>query len=123
MRFLRSHRHRTRSRKISWFSVWDLPKDRSDEESCARLGLAPNNLYTVLPFVNDIQAFVRKEHAKRQSNAPRVEIGQKSSSAFQPVVPKGECELAAFNKQKRAVQLAKLSNRPMPVSRSLTSTR
>ncbi|KAH7729431.1 mRNA-decapping enzyme 2 [Aphelenchoides avenae] len=59
-------------RKISWFSVWDLPKDRSDEESCARLGLGPNNLYTVLPFVNDIQAFVRREQEQRQGRGNAV---------------------------------------------------
>lgn len=71
-----------------------MPKDRNDTKSCKKLGLSPNNFYTVLPFVNDIQNFVKREQAKRQK--PKVTILRKDSSAFHPVIPRTGYILFSF---------------------------
>jgi hypothetical protein len=79
-------------RKIAWFSVTDLPKDRNDDVGCARLGLHANNFYSVHPFVNDICNFIQRERGER--NKPKCSVlkqeGQsQGGSAFQPVIPRG----------------------------------
>uniref|UniRef100_A0A915ERI7 mRNA-decapping enzyme 2 n=1 Tax=Ditylenchus dipsaci TaxID=166011 RepID=A0A915ERI7_9BILA len=84
-------------RKISWFSIWDLPKDKFDEKACSKLGLTANNFYTVLPFVNDIRNFIRKEQVRRQKLQPKVTILRKDSSAFQPVIPRANSQQSQLN--------------------------
>uniref|UniRef100_A0A914SK42 Nudix hydrolase domain-containing protein n=1 Tax=Parascaris equorum TaxID=6256 RepID=A0A914SK42_PAREQ len=59
-------------RKIQWFSVWDLPTDRNNQKACERIGLMPNNFYTVMPFVNDLQAYIVRQQNKRNKSKPKV---------------------------------------------------
>ncbi|CAK5125558.1 unnamed protein product [Meloidogyne enterolobii] len=77
-------------RKISWFSVWDLPKSRNDDTGLSQLGLYSNNFYSVLPFINGICEFISRERAVLK---PKCSIlkheGKSENSAFQPVIPKG----------------------------------
>lgn len=81
---------RNEIRKISWFSVADLPKDKTDVSGCMRLGLNPQNFYTVLPFVNDIMGFIGKERYNRTSlKATVLKTKSSSRSAFEPVKPRG----------------------------------
>jgi hypothetical protein len=81
-------------RKISWFSVCDLPRNKNDEMGCERLRMAPNNFYSVLPFVDNITAFIKREQAERNKLKQTV-LKQSGAypgtggSAFQAVVPKG----------------------------------
>lgn len=89
--------------KIQWFSIWDLPMDRNDQKTCERIGLVPNNFYTVIPFVSDLQAFVIRQQSKRNKpklkNTAPLNIGARSASAFDPVLPQQRVELmpSVFN--------------------------
>uniref|UniRef100_A0A915LZ83 mRNA-decapping enzyme 2 n=1 Tax=Meloidogyne javanica TaxID=6303 RepID=A0A915LZ83_MELJA len=80
-------------RKISWFSVWDLPKSRNDDTGLSQLGLYSNNFYSVLPFINGICEFISRERAELK---PKCSIlkheGKSESSAFQPVIPKASSD-------------------------------
>ncbi|KAL7074845.1 hypothetical protein ACQ4LE_005592 [Meloidogyne hapla] len=80
-------------RKISWFSVLDLPKSRNDDTGLSQLGLYSNNFYSVLPFINGICEFISRERAERK---PKCSIlkheGKFENSAFQPVIPKASSD-------------------------------
>uniref|UniRef100_F1KRL6 m7GpppN-mRNA hydrolase n=1 Tax=Ascaris suum TaxID=6253 RepID=F1KRL6_ASCSU len=82
--------------KIQWFSVWDLPTDRNNQKACERIGLMPNNFYTVMPFVNDLQAYIVRQQNKRNKSKPKMgtplTIGARSASAFDPVLPHQKLE-------------------------------
>ncbi|VDK63416.1 unnamed protein product, partial [Anisakis simplex] len=82
--------------KIQWFSVWDLPTDRNNQKACEHIGLVPNNFYTVMPFVNDLQAYIIRHQNKRNKMKPKminpVKIGERSASAFDPVLPHQKLE-------------------------------
>ncbi|VDM46747.1 unnamed protein product [Toxocara canis] len=82
--------------KIQWFSVWDLPTDRNNQKACERIGLMPNNFYTVMPFVNDLQAYIVRQQNKRNKSKPKIgtslTIGARSASAFDPVLPHQKLE-------------------------------
>ena len=76
-------------RKISWFSVLDLPKNRNDDTGLSQLGLYPNNFYSVLPFINGICEFILRERAERKPKCSLLKHeGKSENSAFQPVIPK-----------------------------------
>lgn len=50
-------------RKIEWFKIDDLPTDKNDELPAYLQG---NKFFMVIPFVQDIQMYVRKEREKRR---------------------------------------------------------
>ncbi|KAI1715751.1 dcp2, box A domain-containing protein [Ditylenchus destructor] len=97
-------------RKISWFSVWDLPANKFDDQGCARLGMSPNRFYTVIPFVQDIRKFIQKEQAKRHK--PKVTILRKDSSAFQPVIPKAQSHQSQLNVCNTSMETDQAENIP-----------
>ncbi|KAI1725197.1 dcp2, box A domain-containing protein [Ditylenchus destructor] len=97
-------------RKIAWFSVWDLPASKFDDQGCARLGMTPNKFYTVIPFVQDIQKFIQREQAKRHK--PKVTILRKDSSAFQPVIPKAQSHQSQLNLSNTAMEIDQAENIP-----------
>lgn len=88
-------------RKIQWFPVFDLPVDRHDQTARALAGgVSHNNFYTVMPFVADLQTWVRKQQSRRLKAASKAapetargRIGTHKSSAFTPVVPKSRFSL------------------------------
>uniref|UniRef100_A0A915N064 mRNA-decapping enzyme 2 n=1 Tax=Meloidogyne javanica TaxID=6303 RepID=A0A915N064_MELJA len=104
-------------RKISWFSVWDLPKSRNDDTGLSQLGLYSNNFYSVLPFINGICEFISQERAVLK---PKCSIlkheGKSENSAFQPVIPK------ASSDQKLSVISPNLSTQNLHQTNSQPST-
>lgn len=53
-----------RFRDIQWFTVADLPTDKNDQVH--RMGnYSNNNFYTVMPFVQDLQNYIKKEQTRR----------------------------------------------------------
>lgn len=86
MNFKFAPKSRKEIRKIAWFPVSCLPKDRYDEQICKVIGYLPSNFYTMLPAVENIQKFIARELNRR--NKPKINILQKKPSAFQPVTPK-----------------------------------
>nr|CAD2167092.1 unnamed protein product [Meloidogyne enterolobii] len=104
-------------RKISWFSVWDLPKSRNDDTGLSQLGLYSNNFYSVLPFINGICEFISRERAVLK---PKCSIlkheGKSENSAFQPVIPK------ASSDQKLSVISPNLSTQNLHQTTSQPST-
>ncbi|PAV83878.1 hypothetical protein WR25_13590 [Diploscapter pachys] len=49
-------------RQIQWFNVWDLPEDKN--ESTGKF--TKNKFYTILPFVQDLHTYIRREQTKRK---------------------------------------------------------
>ncbi|CAI4227183.1 unnamed protein product [Auanema sp. JU1783] len=72
MDFPFSPQTRNEIRDIQWFNVWDLPVDRNDYSNNKN----PSNFYTILPFVQDLHMYIKREQsrrAKEKSKAPPVE--------------------------------------------------
>ena len=46
-------------RDIKWFPVDALPMNKTDQSSKAKLGVAPNNFFMVIPFLREIKAWVK----------------------------------------------------------------
>ncbi|KAF8374630.1 dcap-2 [Pristionchus pacificus] len=78
-------------RKMKWFNIWDLPLDRNDQVAASN-GFHPKNFYGVVPFVQDIQNYVKREEKKREKegkNKKGVPLNDgKKHSAFTKVEKK-----------------------------------
>ena len=51
---------------IRWFDVNSLPSHRTDLTCKAKLGLAPNSFFMVIPFLRDIKHWIKMKRQERQ---------------------------------------------------------
>uniref|UniRef100_A0A1I7XJ53 mRNA-decapping enzyme 2 n=1 Tax=Heterorhabditis bacteriophora TaxID=37862 RepID=A0A1I7XJ53_HETBA len=92
---------RNEIRKIQWFNLWDLPMDRNDQATRST-GLSKNNFYTVMPFMQDLRAYVRREQSRRAKVENRAVKTHKAyqqsvNSIFTPVRPKSKYFLSVYH--------------------------
>ncbi|GMS96103.1 hypothetical protein PENTCL1PPCAC_18278 [Pristionchus entomophagus] len=84
-------------RKMAWFNIWDLPLDRNDQMA-ANKGFQAKHFYGVVPFVQDLQHYVRREEKKREKEGKTKKgitlNNGKKNSAFTKVEKKSACERA-----------------------------
>eukprot|EP00090_Calanus_glacialis_P047077 TRINITY_DN9548_c0_g1_i1.p1 TRINITY_DN9548_c0_g1~~TRINITY_DN9548_c0_g1_i1.p1 ORF type:complete len:451 (-),score=87.60 TRINITY_DN9548_c0_g1_i1:234-1586(-) len=52
-------------RDIQWFDVSSLPMNKMDQNSKARLGIAPNSFFMVIPFLRDIKHWIKNKQRER----------------------------------------------------------
>ncbi|KAE9556780.1 hypothetical protein FO519_000186 [Halicephalobus sp. NKZ332] len=108
-------------RKIQWFHISCLPRDRSDFESSKMIGMKPNNFYNVIPFMQDLLNFVKKEKAKRERREKRklLSPAPMNNAVSKPVVnPKRTFTGESF--LKHILNFDHLSTSPMNEYKPLT---
>ncbi|GMT25023.1 hypothetical protein PFISCL1PPCAC_16320, partial [Pristionchus fissidentatus] len=75
-------------RKMKWFNIWDLPLDRMDQVSASK-GFQPKHFYGVVPFVQDLQNYVKREEKRREKEGKTKKgitlVNSKKGSAFTKV--------------------------------------
>jgi len=80
-------------RRIAWFNISELPRHKTDFETCTIQGFRPNNFYNVLPAVGFMRNFsaatLKARNRQQQPSSSGFSQQQKKVSAFQPVIPKG----------------------------------
>jgi len=52
-------------RDIQWFDVNSLPTNKMDQSSKAKLGIAPNSFFMVIPFLRDIKYWIKNKQRDR----------------------------------------------------------
>jgi len=52
-------------RDIQWFDVNSLPMSKTDQSSKAKLGIAPNSFFMVIPFLRDIKHWIKDKQRER----------------------------------------------------------
>ncbi|GMR48296.1 hypothetical protein PMAYCL1PPCAC_18491, partial [Pristionchus mayeri] len=84
-------------RKMKWFNIWDLPLDRNDQLA-ANKGFHPKHFYGVVPFIQDLQNYVKREEKKREKEGKSKKgitlNNGKKNSAFTKVEKKSPSERA-----------------------------
>ncbi|CAD5217150.1 unnamed protein product [Bursaphelenchus xylophilus] len=91
------HPHlRKEIRKIAWYPIRELPRNKNDNQACAHRGYIAKNFYTILPCVDEIRRFVTSELKNRRRLSESFG-SQSKGSAFQPVIPKAKNPISPQN--------------------------
>jgi len=105
---------------IRWFDINSLPTNKTDLSCKAKLGLAPNSFFMVVPFLRDLKQWVKLKQADSQERQSRVLWALSPSSC---VSAPSTAKSVSFSKLPSRLPSSASRVPHLPRSRPLTSAR